>query len=109
LGAAVYSQAGQPCPPRFAFGFAWRSHALSRRRSVPGVARRAKTGRRRPPSTTRQHPKTRKYPLVGAASVLVLVAGDRVGIRQPAVQVDIPAALGAERLGGLGGRFALAG
>ena len=24
-GAPVYSQAGQPCPPRFAFGFAWRS------------------------------------------------------------------------------------
>jgi hypothetical protein len=30
LGAAVYSQAGLSCPPRFAFGFAWRSHAISR-------------------------------------------------------------------------------
>jgi hypothetical protein len=27
LGAPVYSQAGQPCPPRFAFGFARRSQA----------------------------------------------------------------------------------
>ena len=27
LGAPVYSQAGQPCPPRFAFGFARRSLA----------------------------------------------------------------------------------
>jgi hypothetical protein len=26
-GAPVYSQAGQPCPPRFAFGFAWHSLA----------------------------------------------------------------------------------
>jgi hypothetical protein len=24
---AVYSEVGPPCPPRFAFGFAWRSHA----------------------------------------------------------------------------------
>ena len=24
---AVYSKVGPPCPPRFAFGFAWRSHA----------------------------------------------------------------------------------
>ncbi len=31
LGAGVYSQAGQPCPPRFACGFAWRSHADSRK------------------------------------------------------------------------------
>jgi len=38
LGAAVYSQAGQPCPPRFAFGFAWCSHAISRRRHLPGEA-----------------------------------------------------------------------
>src|ERR1700720_4759522 len=43
LGAAVYSQAGEPCPPRFAFGFVWRSRAISRRRNVPGVAQRAKT------------------------------------------------------------------
>ena len=46
LGAAVYSQAGGPCPPRFASGFAWRSHAISRGRSVSGIARRAKTGGR---------------------------------------------------------------
>ena len=31
-----------PGPPRFAFGYAWRSHAR-RRQSVPGVARSAKT------------------------------------------------------------------
>ena len=28
LGAAVYSQAGERCPPRFACGYAWRSHAI---------------------------------------------------------------------------------
>src|SRR5205085_11671764 len=40
----VWLQVGVlPAPPRFAFGFAWRSHAR-RRRSMPGVARRAKTG-----------------------------------------------------------------
>jgi hypothetical protein len=39
-GAAVYSQAGRPCPPRFAFGLAWRGHANCRRRGVLGIARR---------------------------------------------------------------------
>jgi hypothetical protein len=29
LGAGVYSQAGQRCLPRSAFGFAWRSHAIA--------------------------------------------------------------------------------
>jgi hypothetical protein len=28
LGAAVYSQAGEPCPPRFACGYAWHGHAI---------------------------------------------------------------------------------
>jgi hypothetical protein len=35
LGAAVYSQAGQPCPPRFAFGFAWRSRAIAEGETCP--------------------------------------------------------------------------
>jgi hypothetical protein len=35
LGAAVYSQAGEPCPPRFAFGFAWRSHAIAKVKACP--------------------------------------------------------------------------
>jgi hypothetical protein len=29
LGAPVYSQAGQPCPPRFAFGYARRSRVAA--------------------------------------------------------------------------------
>ena len=55
-GAAVYSQAGPLCPPRYAFqscvaqranpkGFAWRSLASSRWRGVSGKARRAATDR----------------------------------------------------------------
>ena len=35
LGAAVYSQAGEPCPPRFAFGYAWRSHAIAKDEACP--------------------------------------------------------------------------
>jgi hypothetical protein len=35
LGAAVYSQAGEPCPPRFAFGFAWRSRAIAEGETCP--------------------------------------------------------------------------
>ena len=35
LGAAVYSQAGRPCPPRFACGFAWRSHAEAEGEACP--------------------------------------------------------------------------
>src|SRR6185437_2107872 len=38
--------------------------------------------------------------------VIVLGGGNGVGIRQPAVQVDITAALGTERPRGLGGRLA---
>src|SRR6266851_6577166 len=38
-------------PPRFAFGYAWRSH-VSRRRSVPDIARRATTGWRDHPQST---------------------------------------------------------
>jgi len=34
LGAAVYSQTGEPCPPRFAFGFAWRSRAKPKAKRV---------------------------------------------------------------------------
>ncbi len=32
-----------PGPPRFAVGYAWRSHAITKR-SVPGIAQRATTG-----------------------------------------------------------------
>src|SRR5712671_7686250 len=48
---------------------------------------------------------TGKSRLIG---VFVIVLGGRngVGIRQPAVQIDIPAALGTERTRGLGGRLA---
>ena len=35
LGAGVYSQAGQRCLPRFAFGFAWRSHAEAKGEACP--------------------------------------------------------------------------
>src|ERR1700720_2100193 len=42
LGAAVYSQGRRPCPPRFAFGYAWRSHAIGPGKSVPSTARRAR-------------------------------------------------------------------
>jgi hypothetical protein len=35
LGAAVYSQAGEPCPPRFAFDFAWRSRAIAEAEACP--------------------------------------------------------------------------
>src|ERR1700730_1433298 len=38
--------------------------------------------------------------------VVVPGGGDAIGIRQPAVQVDVAAALGAKRLRGLGGRLA---
>jgi hypothetical protein len=41
LGAAVYSQGRRPCPPRFAFGYAWRSHAAKRVRHSPKGARPA--------------------------------------------------------------------
>jgi hypothetical protein len=34
-GAPVYSKAGLPCPPRFAFGYAWRSHAISDGEACP--------------------------------------------------------------------------
>jgi hypothetical protein len=44
-GAPVYSQARRSCPPRFAFGYAWRSHtepqAKRARRSPPGRRRAA--------------------------------------------------------------------
>jgi hypothetical protein len=58
LGAAVYSQAGRRCPPRFAFGYAWRSHAVSRRRSVSGIARKATTDT---PQRGANSPKTHEY------------------------------------------------
>ena len=38
--------------------------------------------------------------------VVILGGGNAIGIRQPAVQIDIAAALGTERLRGLGGRLA---
>jgi hypothetical protein len=41
---AVYSGPKRRCLPRFAFGYARRRRA-KQRRSAPGVARRAKTGR----------------------------------------------------------------
>jgi tRNA-splicing ligase RtcB (3'-phosphate/5'-hydroxy nucleic acid ligase) len=50
-GCLTHSRSGFRDPqrvPRFAFGYTWRSHASNRRRSVPGVARRAKTGRGKP-------------------------------------------------------------
>src|SRR5580704_9676989 len=59
LGAAVYSQAGRPCPPRFALrarrGAATRSADDGR---VPGVARRAKTERRATAQGGANSPKT---------------------------------------------------
>src|SRR6266566_5760262 len=38
--------------------------------------------------------------------IVVLGGGNGIGIRQPAVQIDVPAALGAERTRRLGGRLA---
>src|ERR1700682_1919745 len=38
--------------------------------------------------------------------VVVAGGGNNVGTRQPAVEVDVPAALGTERLRGRGGRLA---
>ena len=46
LGAAVYSQAGRRCPPRFAYRLRVARPRDHDRRSVPGGARRAKTGGR---------------------------------------------------------------
>src|ERR1700728_1082321 len=61
-GAPVYSQAGQPCPPRFAFGFAWRSRAWTT----------AKRARRSPKGEDGLRlkkgvncPKTHQYRLIG--------------------------------------------
>jgi len=35
LGAAVYSQGRRPCPPRFAFGYAWRCRAIIEGQACP--------------------------------------------------------------------------
>ena len=82
-------------------GYAWRSHAMAKGGACPAKP----TGRRRAtakgPLTTRKHKKI----LIGVF-VFVLAARDRIGIRQPAVQVDIPAALRTEWLGSVGGRLA---
>src|SRR6478609_2306715 len=40
-GAPVYSQAGDPCPPCFAFGYAWRGLAPPRRIPSPTTAPRS--------------------------------------------------------------------
>jgi hypothetical protein len=83
LGAPVYSQAGRACLPCFAF--------------LSGVARRAKTD---------GYARRASLPLPGQIAgesglILVLVrifaAGNDIRARQPAVQVDVPAALGTER------------
>jgi hypothetical protein len=44
LGAPVYSQAGRACLPRFAFGYAWRSHAEAEGEACPAQPASAKTG-----------------------------------------------------------------
>jgi hypothetical protein len=35
LGAAVYSQAGRPCPPRFAYSLVWRLRRRGAGRACP--------------------------------------------------------------------------
>src|SRR5467141_3874520 len=47
-------------------GYAWRSHAL-KRRSVPGIARRATTGRRRPSGYACLLPRKPRRPLLHEA------------------------------------------
>ena len=103
LGAAVYSQAGKPCPPRFALR-ATRGAATQRPKDAACPA--SPEGRRRTARNNRgTDPKSPKMTLI-VGFLIVLAAGDRVGIRQPAVQVDLPAALRTEGPGGLNGRFA---
>jgi hypothetical protein len=140
-GAPVYSQARRSCPPRSAFGYAWRGltepKAERARHSPKGEdGPRPKTcakcwktqriSRRRRmelgwgllllPRTQQSKSAASRGALLlcmglfsiflsGAcqaplAGILVVFLGARngVGVRQPAVQVDIPAAFGTERL-----------
>ncbi len=100
---AVYSGVGRPCPPRFACGFAWRGHPMPQAKR----ARQSPTGVDGRPASPRSG-KSGQTAESGSIRVVRLVVAGRnhVGTREPAVQVDIPAARGAERPRVLGGRLA---
>ena len=113
-GAPVYSQAGLPCPPRFACG--WSIFRLGRIMTAhPGASWFETRGvatlltmrvkdliqRSAPPHCG----KRAKWRSIGVF-IVVLGGGNGVGIRQPAVEVDVAAAFGTKRPRGLGGRLA---
>ena len=98
-GAAVYSQAGRPCPPRFALRFRMAQPAIGR------TWHSSKGGGDSSFQPANNVLKQNKYFLL-AVFVLVLASGDCVGTGEPAVQIDITTAIRAERPRCLGRRLA---
>ena len=109
-GAPVYSQAGRRCPPGFAFGFAGDGPASHRAAKwlgnhgdgAAGIHGGPNAGRMSEARTHRLHCMGRFRCAANRRLRRRPAAGDGVGAGQPAVQVDVAAALGAERPRGLG-------